>query len=206
MNEDLMNATTALTPAQPRKFNHQPLLAPLRKAGRTAKRALDGAAWGAAGGGLAGALLGMAFFAWSLNTPFGKFFDQAVSALILLVVVSTLGGLSVLAFALLRAGLRWLVTRQQRPLHWMAALPHFIAWLVPLPLVFAAGGFALAGQLYTWFPRAILYLLTLQGFNMPILLIEAALGMLAGIVLVFRPQRGIVRILAFLPAAATKTI
>ena len=204
-----MNTTTTFIPAHPRKFNLQPLFTALGKAGRTTRRALDGAAWGAAAGGIAGAMLGMAIFAWSYNTPFapgcascGKLFDQLVSALIILVVISTLGGCAVLAFALLRAGLRWLAARPQRPLRWIAVLPYFITGLLPLPLVFIGAGLALASQLYTWFPRLIVYFLTLQGPVIPIVLIEAVLGLLAGIVLAFHPRRQFVRILAFLPAAA----
>ena len=203
-----MNTTAAFIPAHPRKFNLQPLFTTLGKAGRTTRRALDGAAWGAAAGGTAGAMPGMVIFAWSLNTPFtqgctscGKLFDQIVSALIILVVISTLGGCAVLAFALLRTGLRWLAARPQRPLRWIAALPQFITGLLPLPLVFIGAGLALASQLYTWFPWLIVYFLTLQSPVIPIVLIEAVLGMLAGIVLTFRPRRWTVRILAILPAA-----
>ena len=199
-----MNTTAAFIPAHPRKFNLQPLFTILGKAGRNTRRALDGAAWGAA----AGAMLGMAIFAWSLNTPFaqgcasyGKLFDQIVSALIILVVISTLGGCAVLAFALLRAGLRWLAARPQRPLRWIAALPQFITGLLPLPLVFIGAGLALASQLYAWFPKLIVYFLTLQGPVVPIVLIEVVLGMLAGIVLAFRPRLWPVRLPAFLSIA-----
>ena len=194
-----MNTTAAMTITQPRKFAFQPLFAILVKIGQTAKCALDGAAWGAAAGSMAGAMLGMAIFAWSLNTPFGKLFDQIVSALIILVIVTTLGGLSALAFGLLRAGLRWLYTRPWRLLRWIAVLPYWLTWLLPLPLVFAAAEIILAGRLYTWFPQVILYLLTLQGPVIPIVLIEAVLGMLAGIVLAFRPQHRIVPSWFFCP-------
>ena len=196
-----MDATAALNPTHPHKSNLQPVWAALGKAGRTAKRALDGAALGIAVGGLAGAILGMLFFAWTLNTPFGKFFDEAVSALIILVVVSTLGGLSVLAFAMLRYGLRWLYDRPLLPLRWISAAPCFLTWLIPLPLVFIGAGIYLASQLYAWFPLLITYFLTLQGPVIPIVLFEAVLGLLTGLVLTFR-QRRLVRLLAFAPAAA----
>ena len=146
-------------------------------------------------------MLGMAIFAWSLNTPLGKFIDQTVSALIIFVVISTLGGCSALAFALLRAGLRWLAARPQRSLRKIAALPQFITGLLPLPLVFIGAGLALASQLYAWFPRLIVYLLTLQDPVISIVLIGAVFGMLAGIVMAVRPQFWPVRLLAFLPAA-----
>ena len=196
-----MNTTAAMTITQPRKFAFQPLFAILVKIGCAAKRTLDGAAWGAAAGSMAGAMLGMAIFAWSLNTPFSKLFDQTVSALIILVVVTTLGGLSTLALRLLRAGLRWLYTRPQRPLRWIAAGPYFIAWLTPLPLIFAGAGIGLASQLYTWFPRLIAYFFTLQGPVIPIVAIETVLGLLAGIVLTYLPRHAFLRILAFWPAA-----
>jgi hypothetical protein len=63
-------------------------------------------------------------------------------------------------------------------------------------------GIALASQLYTWFPQAITYFFTLPAPFIPIVLIEAALGMLTGIILVFCPQHSFGHILAFLPAAA----
>ena len=179
----------------------QPLFTTLGKAGHTTRRVLDGAAWGAAVGSIVGAMLGMAIFAWSLNTPLGKFIDQTVSALIIFVVISTLGGCAVLAFALLRAGLRWLAARPQRPLRKIAALPQFITGLLPLPLVFISTGLALASQLYAWFPRLVVYLLTLRAPAISIVLIGAALGLLAGIILTFRPRLWPVRLLAFLPAA-----
>ena len=196
-----MNTTAAFIPTHPRKFNLQPLFTTLGKAGRTTRRVLNGAAWGAAAGGIAGAMLGMAIFAWSLNTPIGKFIDLTVSALIILVVISTLGGCAVLAFALLRAGLQRLAARPQRPLRKIAALPQFITGLLPLPLVFIGAGLALASQLYAWFPKLIFYFLTLRGPVIPIVLIEVVLGMLAGIILTFRSRLWPVRLLAFLPAA-----
>lgn len=196
-----MNTTAAMTITQPHKFTSQPLLPILVKIGRAAKRALDGAAWGAAAGSMAGAMLALAIFVWSLDTPFGKLFDQIVSTLIILVVVATLGGLSALAFGLLRAGLRWLYARPQRPLRWIAAGPYLIVWLTPLPLIFAAAGIGLASQLYTWFPRLIAYFLTLPGSVISIVAVEAVLGLLIGIVLAFRPRRVFARIQAVLLTA-----
>jgi len=197
-----MHTTVAIIPTHPRKFNLQPLFTVLGRVGRTTRRTLNGCAWGAAVGSLAGAALGMIFFAWSYNTPFGKLFDEITSALVILVVISTLGGLSVLAFALLRAGLRGLYARPQRPLRWIAVVPCFLFWLIPLPLVFAGAGIILASQLYAWFPQLVTYFLTLQGPVIPIVWIESVLGALAGMVLAFRPHRPLVRMLAFLPAAA----
>jgi dienelactone hydrolase len=184
----MMNTTTTLTPADARKFDFSDVMRFAGQAGRALRHTLEGLAWGLAAGGTAGAMIAMAMLGWSFNSPFGKLIDQAGIALMMLVVIGTLGGLSTLIFWLARQGLARLYRSPRRILRFGAAAPYFIFCLIPLPLVFVGLGIFLSSQLYSWFPGLLSYFMTIQGPAAILMYVEAALAAVAGAVLIWRPR------------------
>lgn len=166
-----------------------------------AQRTLRGLAWGALAGAVSGALLAAGMQAWGWYSPFGQVVDIVAAVLALLVVLTLVGGLLGLAWSLLGRGLAWLYARPNRIARGVAALPRFVAWFVPVPLVAGAGALGMCAALPTWFPDSPAYFISIPAQALPLLAIEAALLAGLGVAITFR-ARWWVTALAALPGVA----